>query len=65
MNKCYIESRTGIPYIPTLKIRKANLIGHILHGNCLVKHVVEGMIEVKGRRGRRLDDLKETRGYWK
>jgi len=30
------------------KIRKANWIGHILHGNCLLKHVVEGMIEVTG-----------------
>jgi hypothetical protein len=44
-----------------------------LHGNCLLKHVNEGKIEVKmevpGRRGRRckqlLDDLKETRKYWK
>ena len=41
--------------------------------NCLLKHVIEGEIEgridVKGRRGRRrqelLDELKEMRGYWK
>jgi hypothetical protein len=32
----------------TLKIRKANWIGHILHRNCLLKHVVERMIEVRG-----------------
>jgi hypothetical protein len=51
--------------------RKANLIGHILRGNCLLKHVIErnleGNIEVRRRRGRRhkqlLDALKETRGY--
>jgi hypothetical protein len=26
----------------TIKIRKAKWIGHILHGNCLLKHVIEG-----------------------
>jgi hypothetical protein len=25
--------------------RKANWIGHILRGNCLIKHVIEGKIE--------------------
>jgi hypothetical protein len=53
--------------------RKANWIGLILRRNCLLKHVIEGMIEgrieVAGSRGRRhkqlLDGLKETRGYWK
>jgi hypothetical protein len=52
--------------------RKADWIGHILHGNRLLKHVieekVEGGIEVKARRGRKreqlLDDLKDTRSYW-
>jgi hypothetical protein len=47
--------------------RKANWIGHILRRNCLLQRVIEGMIqggiEVTGRRGRRrkklLDDLKE------
>jgi len=51
--------------------RKANWIGHILRGNCLLQRVTEGKIkvgiEVTGRRGRRrrklLDDLKERRGY--
>ena len=50
-----------------------NRIGHILHRNCLLKHVIEGKIdgrvEVTGRRGRRckqlLADLKGSRGYWK
>jgi len=45
--------------------KKANWIGHILSRNCLLKHVIEGKIEVMGRReGRRkkpLDDLKEKR----
>jgi len=54
----------------TIKIKKANWIGHILHRNYLLKHVIEGQregcIEVAGRRGRRrkqpLHDLKEIRG---
>jgi hypothetical protein len=29
----------------TIKTRKANWIGHILGGNCLVEHVVEGKVE--------------------
>jgi hypothetical protein len=57
----------------TIKRRKANWSGHILRRNCLLKHVIEGKlegrIEVAERRGRRskqlLDDIKETRGYWK
>jgi hypothetical protein len=57
----------------TIKRLKANLIGHILRRNCLLKHIIEGKIEWRiettGRRGRRrkqvLDDLKEMRGYWK
>jgi len=55
-----------------MKRRKANWIGHIVRGNCFLKHVIEGKIEgrieVMGRRRRRrkqtLDDLKETRGKW-
>jgi hypothetical protein len=57
----------------TIKRRKANWTGHILRGNCLVKHVIEGKlegrVEMSGRRGRRrkqlLDDLTEKRSYWK
>jgi predicted AlkP superfamily pyrophosphatase or phosphodiesterase len=49
--------------------RKANWIGHILRRNCIPKHVIEGEIDVTGRRGRRrkhlLDYLKKKRGYWK
>jgi hypothetical protein len=57
--------------LQTIKRRKANWIGHILHWNCLPKYVfegkVEGRIEVTGRQRHKqlLDDLKEKRGYWK
>ena len=66
-----VKEETNIPH--TIKRRKANLIGHILHRNCLVKHIIEGKIEgrieASGRQGRKckllLDDLKETAGSWK
>jgi hypothetical protein len=56
-----------------MKRSNANWIGHTLHRNCLLKHVIEGeikgRIDVRGRRGKRrkqlLDDLMETRGYRK
>ena len=56
-----------------IKRRKVNWTGHILRRNGLLKHIiggkVEGKVEVTGRRGRRrmqlLDNLKETRKYWK
>jgi hypothetical protein len=42
---------------------------HILQKSCLQKHVIEGKLEGMGRRERTrrqlLDDLKETRQYWK
>jgi hypothetical protein len=57
----------------TIKRRKANWIAYILHGNCLLKHIIEGKIEgrieMSERRGRRrtqlLVDLKERRRFWK
>jgi hypothetical protein len=58
----------------TINRRKANWIGHILSRNCPLKHVIEGKIEgsieVAGGKTRirckqLLDDLKETREYWK
>jgi hypothetical protein len=55
----------------TIKRRKADWIGHILHRNCHLRHVVErkieGVIAVTGRRGGKrellLDVLKEIIGY--
>jgi hypothetical protein len=53
----------------TIRQRKANWIGHILHRNCLLKHIIEGKISRTRRRRRRrkqlLDDLKEARRCWK
>jgi hypothetical protein len=57
----------------TTKRRKANLIGHMLRRNGILKRVtegkIEGGIEVTGRRGRRrkqvLDELKKARRYCK
>ena len=51
----------------TVNRRKGNGIGQILHGNCLLKHVIGGKIEgrVEGtrrqgiRRRQLLDELKE------
>jgi hypothetical protein len=33
----------------TIRRRKANWIGHILHRNCLLKHIIEGKIIGKRR----------------
>ena len=44
--------------LQTTKGTKAKRIGHILRRNCILKHVIEGKTEVKGRRGRRL------KNYW-
>jgi len=45
MKKCYIDSRRVRNVLRTIDRRKANWISHILHGNCLLKHVIEGEIE--------------------
>jgi hypothetical protein len=65
--------KQGMNILPTIKLRKTNWIGYILHRNCLLTHVIEGKIEgriqVTGKRGRRhkqlLDKREEKRGYWK
>jgi hypothetical protein len=64
-----VKEQRNIPH--EISKRKTNWIGHILRRNCLVQRIIEGKIkggrEVTGRRGRRhrkrLDDLKEWRGY--
>jgi hypothetical protein len=67
MKENYIQSRgRGISYIQG-KEGKANWIGHILCGNCFLKHVILeklcGRKEMTERRGRRrkepLNDVKE------
>jgi hypothetical protein len=61
--------KEGRNILHTIRRRKANWIGHILRRNCLIKHIIEGKIPRTRRRGRRrmhlLDDIKETRRYWK
>ena len=65
-----LRVKEGRNNLHTVKKKKANWIGYILRGNCLLKHVIggkiEGRLEVKGRRGRRgkqlRDGPKATRG---
>jgi hypothetical protein len=69
-NAVYIEPRKKRNILRTKTRRKADWVGHILHRNCLLKHVIEGKIEgrvaVTGRQEKRrkqlLDDIKETKG---
>jgi hypothetical protein len=57
----------------TITRRKGNWIGHSLHRNCLLKHIIEGKIgrwiEMTRRWGRRrtqlVEDINEIRGYCK
>jgi hypothetical protein len=52
-------------FTQTIQRRRANWIGHILRSDCILKHVVEGKIEVTGRRRRNrhlLVDLEEALG---
>jgi hypothetical protein len=55
--------------LPAIQRRNTDWFGYILCRNCLLKHVIEGKIERRGRPGRRrkqlLDDLEEIRGHWK
>jgi hypothetical protein len=68
ISKFLSNIKANITCITIIK-RKTKWIGHILVVNCLLKHVMEGKIDVKRRRGRRckqlLDDLEERSGYWK
>jgi hypothetical protein len=73
--KCWsiTYSQGGEEHPACSKNTKYNWTGHILRSNCLIKRFIKGKIggrtEVKERQGRTprqlLDDLNETRGYWK
>jgi hypothetical protein len=39
--------------VHTIKRRKANWIDHILRRNCLLKHAIEGKLEITGRSGKK------------
>jgi len=53
----------------TIKQRKAKWIRHILRKKLLQKRIIQGMMEGTKRQKRRhkqlLDNVKETRRYWK
>jgi len=53
----------------TVQRRKVKWIGHKMRRNCLLKYIIEGeipeRIEVTSRRKQLLNELKETKGYWK
>ena len=54
--------------LSAVKRRKANWVGHVLRRSCLLKYVVERKIVGKGKRGRRLkqlrSDLCDKRRNW-
>ena len=67
-NDIFLRIKEEKNILHTIKWRKANWNGHILHRNCILKHVIQGKIEEQGRWGGRckqlLDDLTEMRRYW-
>jgi hypothetical protein len=60
MKRCYVAKEERY-IVQITRIGKVNWICHILPGNCILKHVVEGKIEgkieVTGRRRRRFKQL--------
>jgi inosine/xanthosine triphosphate pyrophosphatase family protein len=68
-NEEVLHRRKEKNILHAIKTRKATWICHIVHSNCLLKHIIEGKIEggmkVKERQRRKckqlLDDLKEKR----
>jgi hypothetical protein len=42
------KEERNVPHI--VNGREANCIGHILHGSCLLRHVIEGNIQRDGMR---------------
>jgi hypothetical protein len=58
MKMYYVESRmTKTPY-KQLKSRNYSWVSHILHRDCLLRHILEGMLEARSTE--LLDDLKEN-----
>ena len=49
-------------YPANSKRRKANWIGHILHRNCLLKHVIDG--EMEGIDKRQEDEKEDVSSCW-
>jgi len=52
----------------TIERMKANSLGHMLRRNSLLRHDIEGNIEdgkTRKKTKQLLDDLRETRDYWK
>jgi hypothetical protein len=43
MRKYYVKEERNI--LHTIKMRKANWIGHILRRNCIFMHVIEGKLQ--------------------
>jgi uncharacterized protein YnzC (UPF0291/DUF896 family) len=55
-----VKEERNIPH--TIKIRKANWIGHILRRNRLLKHVIQGKLE--GRIEGKKDEEEDVSSYW-
>ena len=53
-----VKEETNIPH--EIKTKKGYWIGHISRMNCLLKHVIDGNIEVTGIRGTRRQQLPDT-----
>jgi len=46
-NEVLLRVKEGGDILQTIKLRKANWIGHILHRECILKHVTKGKMEEK------------------
>ena len=46
--------------VQATELRKANWIGHTLHRNCHLKHIIEGMVEGISKRERKLKQLHDN-----
>ena len=57
-----LRVKEGRNNLHTVKKKKANWIGYILRGNCLLKHVIGG--KIKGIIEVREDKEEEVRSYW-